>query len=188
MSRSFFTRILCTVVACAALVACGGEISGEVSGLGAERSLMLQNNGTDPLTVTQNGRFYFNDQLAAGETYAVTVATQPSGQVCTVSSGSGTINSEGDSVDDVRVSCVFTTNVRGIVSGLGTGLSLTLVNGAATLVVTANGGFSFAETINDGDAYDVRVRTQPLGMNCIVTNGSGTFVAASFRDVTISCG
>jgi hypothetical protein len=179
---------LWTAAVAAALVGCaGGEISGELSGLGAERSVTLLNNGTDPLTLTSNGRFAFADMLEAGASYEVTVQTQPAGQVCTVSNGSGTIDASGSPVDDVRVACEFTASLRGIVTGLGSGRALTLANANATLVVAADGAFAFAGTVADGTAYDVRVRTQPAGVFCTVANGSGTFFADRFDDIVVSC-
>jgi hypothetical protein len=175
-------------LAAVALVGCaGGEVSGELSGLGPARSVTLLNNGGDDLTLDRNGRFAFADMLEAGASYAVTVRTQPAGQTCTVSNGSGTIDADGGSVDDVRVACEFTPGLRGIVTGLAPGTALTLANGSATLVVAESGAFAFAGTVADGTAYDVQVRTQPAGAFCRVSNGSGTFVASRFVDIEISC-
>ena len=72
-------------------------------------------------------------------------------------------------------------------TGLGSGTALTLANGSATLVVAANGAFAFAGTVADGTAYDVRVRTQPAGVFCTVSNGVGTFFANRFDDIAVSC-
>ncbi len=65
---------------------------------------MLRNNGADDLSVSANGPFAFATALTTGSTYAVTVLTQPSGQTCTVSNGSGTIGTAN--VTTVTVSCV----------------------------------------------------------------------------------
>ena len=54
---------------------------------------MLQDNGGDDLSVTANGSFTFATSLASGAAYSVTVKTNPSGQTCTVASGSGTVGS-----------------------------------------------------------------------------------------------
>jgi len=43
------------------------------------------------LAIASNGTFAFPGILAAGTTYSVTVSTQPAGQACTVSNGSGTV-------------------------------------------------------------------------------------------------
>ena len=79
-------------------------IGGSVSGLGAGKSVVLHNNGGDALTRNANGSFSFATALASGASYAVTVGTQPAGQTCTVSNGSGTVAAAN--VTNVAVSCV----------------------------------------------------------------------------------
>ena len=63
--------------------------------------------------MTANGSFTFATQLPGGAAYAVTVKTNPSGQTCTVASGSGTIASAN--VTNVAVTC--TTSGGGGVPG-----------------------------------------------------------------------
>jgi hypothetical protein len=72
-----------------------------VSGLSG--SVVLQDNGGDNLSVSASGSFTFATALASGASYAVTVATNPPGQACTVSNGSGTIGSAN--VTNVAVFC-----------------------------------------------------------------------------------
>jgi hypothetical protein len=95
-----------------ALVGCGGggggsaapvtyTIGGTVSGLTG--TVVLQNNGGDNLSLTTNGSFTFSKALSSGAAYAVTVLTQPSGEICTVSSGSGTATAK---VTTVSVQCI----------------------------------------------------------------------------------
>jgi len=76
-------------------------VSGTVSGL--TDSVTLQNNGGDDIVKTTNDGFTFPAQ-AEGADYAVTVSSQPAGQTCTVSNGTGT-NISAD-IDNVAVSCV----------------------------------------------------------------------------------
>ena len=64
---------------------------------------MLQDNGGDNLSVGANGTFTFATSLVGGASYSVTVKTNPSGQSCTVSNGSGTVGSAN--VTSVAVSC-----------------------------------------------------------------------------------
>ena len=64
---------------------------------------MLQDNGGDDLSVSANGSFTFATSLVSGAAYAVTVKTNPAGQTCTVSGGSGTVGSAN--VTSVAVSC-----------------------------------------------------------------------------------
>jgi 6-phosphogluconolactonase (cycloisomerase 2 family) len=80
----------------------GVTIGGTVSGL-TGTGLVLQDNGGDNLSVTQNGSFTFKTAVASGKPYAVTVLTQPTGQTCTVANGTGTAGSSN--VTNVTVSC-----------------------------------------------------------------------------------
>ncbi len=75
-------------------------VSGTVSGLTG--SVTLQNNGGDDITKTTNDGFTFAAQVE-GTDYAVTVSSQPAGQTCTVTNGSGT-NITAD-VANVSVAC-----------------------------------------------------------------------------------
>ena len=78
---------------------------------GLSGTVVLQDNGGDNLSVTANGSFTFATSLASGAAYSVTVKTNPSGQTCTVSSGSGTVGSAN--VTSVAVSCANAAIVHG---------------------------------------------------------------------------
>jgi hypothetical protein len=96
------------------LSACGGgsgfnaSVGGSVSGLSGGTSVILVDNGSDPITVGANGNFTFDQQIESGNGYAVTVQTQPIGETCLVANGSGTIDGEGDAVTSVTVTCYAT--------------------------------------------------------------------------------
>ena len=96
---------------------------------GLSGTVVLQDNGGDDLSVSANGSFTFATALVSGAAYAVTVKTNPSGQSCTVSSGSGTVGSAN--VTNVAVSCsnAASYTVGGTVSGL-----------SGTVVLQDNGG------------------------------------------------
>jgi 6-phosphogluconolactonase (cycloisomerase 2 family) len=186
-----------------ALTACGGgggstpsnsgspppaqfSIGGTVSGL-TGTGLVLQDNGGDNLAVSANGSFTFATKVNSGGAYAVTVMTQPSGQTCSVASGSGTASGN---VTNVAVTCSSSSvTIGGAVSGLaGTGLVLQ-DNGGDNLSVTNNGSFTFATALATGKAYAVTVATQPSSPNqtCTVTNGTGTTGSSNVTNVTVSC-
>ena len=80
----------------------GGAISG--LGLGAGKSVVLQNNGANSLTLAANGSFTFTTPVADGAAYAVTVLAQPALQTCTIASASGTVSVAN--VTNVAVTCV----------------------------------------------------------------------------------
>ncbi|MCW5650238.1 MAG: hypothetical protein KIS62_10865 [Ramlibacter sp.] len=172
------------------LAGCGGggaSIGGTLSGLGQNLSVTLQNNKADSLTLKTNGTFTFPIYLSNNAGYNVTVLTQPTGQSCAVTNGSGTVNSVGTSVTDVAVTCVTTSSVGGTLSGLATGATVVLSNGTVLLPLTANGTFAFPGTQASGTAYSVVVSTQPSGQACTVTNGSGLAVTGVMAQVTVTC-
>lgn len=112
--------VIAAALVAVTLAACGGDgdgtpavvyrVGGVVSALGSGKTLVLQNNAADDLTVTGNGSFSFPTLLASGTAYAVTVKTQPDGQTCSVTNGTGTAS--GD-VSDVAVACVTGTTPPG---------------------------------------------------------------------------
>jgi hypothetical protein len=80
--------------------------------------------------------------------------------------------------------------IGGTVSGLGTGLSVTLLNnGGDALTVDRNGSFAFADSLDANAAYAVTVKTQPVGQSCTVANATGTVNADSnsIDDIRVSC-
>ncbi|MCP5501116.1 MAG: Ig-like domain-containing protein [Leptospiraceae bacterium] len=155
----------------------GGTLSG-LSGI-----LVLQNNAGDNLSLTANGSFSFGTAVNSGSNYSVTVLTQPSGQTCTVSSGTGTATAN---VASVSVSCgTITYTIGGTISGL-TGTVVLQNNLADDKTISADGNFTFATAINSGSSYSVTVKTQPTGQICSVTGGTGT-ATANVASVSLSC-
>ena len=173
-----------TSVAVSCATAASFSVGGTVSGLSG--TVVLQDNGGDNLSVTASGPFTFATALASGAAYSVTVKTNPSGQTCTVSNGSGTVGSAN--VTSVAVSCanVATFTVGGSVSGLS-GTVVLQDNGGDNLSVTANGPFTFATALASGAAYSVTVNTNPSGQTCTVSAGSGTVASANVTSVAVSC-
>jgi N-acetylneuraminic acid mutarotase len=66
------------------------------------------------------------------------------------------------------------------------GLSLT-VNGASVSVAPNSTTAHLSTALTPGTAYQVTVQTQPSGLNCVVTNGSGTMPATDVSSVAIAC-
>jgi hypothetical protein len=91
-------------------------ISGTLSGLAATTSVTLLDNGTDQITLSANGSFTFPTPLATGESYTVTVLTQPSGGTCTVGNSTGTVSTSG--VNGVSVTCTVPVVVTTLASNL----------------------------------------------------------------------
>lgn len=163
------------------------SISGTVTGLSGT-GLVLQNNGADSLSIASNGVFEFSGLIASGDTYNVTVLTQPGtpDQICTISNGSGTASA---AVSNITVSCVNSYLISLTVSGLGgTGLVLQN-NGADDLSISTDGSHSFSTLVADGSTYDVTVLTQPStpAQTCVVGNGTGTVSGAAVSNISVTC-
>ena len=156
-----------------------------VSGLNAS-GLVLEDNGGDNLNISANGSVNFATPVASGSSYAVTVLSQPTGQTCTVTGGSGTVTSTN--VTGIPVSCIDTYTIGGAVSGLVSGGLVLQDNGADDLTVSANGNFTFATAIAPAGAYAVTILTQPAGQTCSVSNASGSVSSANITNISVTCG
>ena len=180
---------------CIAVVGCGSNstppatytIGGTITGL-TGTGLVLQDNGGDNLTVSANATsFAFSTAVKSGAQYSVSVLTQPVGQSCTVTGGSGTATAN---VTSVSVACVQAYSIGGSVFGLsGTGLVLQ-DNGGNNLTVSATAtsyAFTFAGSIPIGGApYSITVLSNPAGESCTVANPIGT-ATANVSNVDITC-
>jgi hypothetical protein len=82
--------------------------------------------------------------------------------------------------------------VGGIVKGL-TGGGLSLSNNGETLAITATPGqdvkFSFANRLETGNTYDVKVATTPDAPKqvCLLTGGAGTVGTSDITNVAVTC-
>jgi hypothetical protein len=164
-------------------------IGGAVSGL-TGTGLVLRDNGGDDLPITSSGSFTFAKGLLDGSSYSVTVFTQPSGQYCTVSSGTGTV--AGADVTTVAVSCnpAIPYTIGGTISGLETGDSVVLQDNLTdNLTVSANGAFTFMTSILQGRTYSVSVFTNPSTPPeyCSVTFATGTVTSSDVTSVVVTC-
>jgi exo-beta-1,3-glucanase (GH17 family) len=83
-------------VACTSYVRIGGTLSGLTG------TVILQNNGGDTLATTANGSFTFPTAIAPGSSYAVTAATPPPGEICSVANAIGVAAAD---VNDVAIVC-----------------------------------------------------------------------------------
>jgi hypothetical protein len=161
-------------------------IGGHVANLASGETLTINNDG-DARTLTADGAFTFATPVAYNGTYSVTVATQPAGQVCTVSNGSGA--GVTAAVSNIAIACsVDTYAVGGTLTGLATGAQLVLKNnGADPLTVTADGTFTFPVPVAYNGSYGVTVTTQPVNATCTVSGGSGAGVTAKVASVAVTC-
>jgi hypothetical protein len=167
-------------IACTQIFTIGGTLTG-LTGTG----LVLQDNGGDNLTVSANATsFTFATPVTGGSAYSVTLLTQPAGETCTLSNGSGTATAN---VTNVTVACTHLNTINGTVTGLTAAGLVLQDNGGDNLTVSANAtSFTFATPVVNGGAYSITVLTQPAGQSCTVANGSGTALA-DVTSVSVVC-
>lgn len=189
------------MAAALSLTACGGggssgtsttgtlpttvTVGGSVSGL-SESGLVLTDNGADKLSVPSGATsFTFSQALTTDATYDVAVATQPTGETCKVSSGSGTASAD---VTSVSVACTVNTyTIGGTVTGLKASGLVLADNGTDNLTVNSGAStFTFSKALAYGAKYDVTVATQPTGETCTVSAGTGT-VSGTVNNVGVAC-
>jgi cysteine-rich repeat protein len=163
----------------------GGTVTGLMPGGG---SVVLADDGGDMVTVSTDGPFIFAMKLMSGQSYDVTVATQPSAtQTCVVTGGTGTVVA-GD-VMSIAINCSTTGyTIGGTIAGL-TGTVVLADNAANPLTINSNGSFAFPTPLPAGTGYDVTVLTQPSGptQSCTVGAGSGTVGTANVTNVVVTC-
>ena len=192
-------RWVVCMLAALSLAACGGggggtsgsgtgsmtfTIGGTISGLSAS-GLVLTDNGGDNLTVSSGATaFTFSQSVTSGASYSIAIATQPTGESCTVSAGSGTATAN---VTSVAVACANTYTIGGGVTGLTASGLVLADNGGNNLSVAANASaFTFTQPVAAGAAYSVTVVQQPTGEICTVSSGSGT-ASANVTSVGVAC-
>jgi hypothetical protein len=168
----------------------GYSVGGSVTGL-TTGGLVLANGGGDTVSVAANAAtFTLPALVATGAAYAVTVKTQPTQVVCSVSKGSGTMGTSA--VTNVAVSCVPASyTVGGTIMGLGATTGLVLLNNGsdATPISAKATTFTVHTAVVAGSGYDISVGTEQYGitLNCTVSNASGT-VEANVTSVLVDCG
>jgi len=189
-----FLKVASLVLVIAAVVsACGGSknatIGGTISGLASGSSVGLTNTSNgDAITyafTTSGNTFTFDKSVSSGSSYNVTVTTQPTGQTCSVTNGSGTVDSTGDSVTNIQVTCTAGSGtavpLSASIVGLASGATLVLTDvSAGTLTVlgtaaSASGTITqnFPTSLLPGSVYSTTITTQPSGQTCTILNTSG---------------
>lgn len=194
------------------LASCGGggddtyTVAGSVAGL-QYAGLVLTTNGSDlavapPATAGSLANFAFPNKLEYGDTYAVSIKTQPAHQYCEPHSEAPL------SVADTA-GRLATINVRlqCSINALAIGGSVTGLTAANTGLVLANGStggtvaVSRAETdttttplvytlpfaVAYNVSYGVTVLTQPVGRFCTVANATGVMGDAAITNIDVTC-
>lgn len=195
--KKFYLRAGAAALACAlGLSACGGSsgsllLGGVIRGV-TKDGLILQNNGGHDYAPTaadlasSGGSFYFKDLIEVDEAYNVTVKQVPSNvESCEVTNGKGR---SAFNISSVVVTCSLKTHqLKGSVTNLGSATGLVLVNGTDKQTVDpANPSFTMTP-VGEDVPYGIAVLTNPTGLACSVTNGSGTMGTGDVTNVSVNC-
>jgi predicted GH43/DUF377 family glycosyl hydrolase len=191
------SNITSVQVACKASTPSTYTIGGTISGLAASGLVLV--NGSDTVSPAANATsFVFPTAVASGTSYSVSVSTQPSGETCSVTNGSGTVGSSN--ITNVQVACTATvaqTFVPLVVtpaalpdatsgaaysqaltaSGAGpfTWTGTTVADGGSTLNTHPNNGLSLSsDGVLSGKPYYTGL--QPLGLSVSREDGASAFV------------
>lgn len=172
-------------------------IGGTITGLISTQQVTLNNNGGDPLTLTvaSGGTFTFTTPVAYGAGYAVTVGTQPTGETCRITNGTGT--NVTANVSGVSISCrlplayvtnktdntisQYTIGLDGTLSSLGAPLATGVAPNVApnTVAVDPTGRFAYVANFGANNVGDpnpgTTISQYTIGANGTLTsNGTAT--------------
>lgn len=160
-------------------------LGGSISGL-TTSGLKLK-NGSETIDVSSSATTYiFSTSVAYGSSYQVEVARQPTGQTCSISSGTGTMGSAN--VSAANVSCSSNTYfIGGRISGVtSNGLKVKL--GSETLNISSNAtSYQFTEKAAYGSSYAVSIEAPPTGYQCSISNKVGTTPAYDISNIDVAC-
>ena len=158
---------------------------GTVTGLDLGAQVTLQNGNTRIVVRGIAAPFSF-PRMLPGTNYNVTIAAQPSNQVCTVPSGVG-VTAQADIF--VAVTCRdLSFHLGGTVAGLLAHTYVTLANGN-DVVRSTNGNYVFPTVVHNGNNYNASL-ISPVGQNCTFTGSvpsSGVMPDDPVSTLNVSC-
>lgn len=153
-----------------------------VTTAGLKGNLLVSVNSSPPSPVS-TGVNPAVGRLPDGSSYSVTVHTQPQGQICTVTNGTGVVS--GADVTNISINCSDVTHRVGVqVYGYdGEGLVLQN-NGGDDLAISANGTAWFQTPVVQGSPFGISIKDLPKTPDqaCTLQLASGTV----FQDMSIT--
>ncbi|MCU0756021.1 MAG: hypothetical protein MUE46_12995 [Xanthomonadales bacterium] len=159
------------------------SVGGTLSGLAAGQTVVLRNTITaENLSRTANGGFTFATAQANGASYNVIVQTQPAGQSCSVTGGSGTL--AGNDVSNIAVNCAASGHTLSVSApSAAPGGSST-----ASVVLTGPGvaGAQFRLCV-DGARLSLGTATVPPGLGGVACAAQTAGNCPAGTTVGISC-
>lgn len=190
--KSSFLRPALALALAAGLAACGGtatfEVKGVIAGL-AYPGLVLTNNGVDLPVAAGATTFAFPGSIEYGETYNVTVKTNPLQQKCEPAPAYQADTAGRLASINIPVLCQTNAyEVSGKITGLTTdGLVLTNGSTGGTIAVAKNATVVAFPPVTFEQSYGITVVKQPAGQTCTVANGVGVMGGAPVTNLDVTC-
>ena len=129
ISRSPIETFLIGLVNDSSPYSLGGTVTG-LTGSG----LVIQNNGSEDLSITASGSFVFPRKFDTNESYSISILTQPLSQTCSVLQSSGIVTAD---VNNISIDCIASPVVTVAPSALAyTGSPYTYTQNAAIVANT----------------------------------------------------
>jgi serine/threonine protein kinase, bacterial len=132
--------------------------------------------------------------LTLGTSYALSIVSQPTGQTCSLTSGTGQVAASGAVSPSIACTTNVATNVPtysvgGKVTGLTQGQLVlnTGIKAAPSLTISAGAQVFAVPSVPSGTTYSFVVQAQPLGLSCNISNGTGAVQGAAIASVAIAC-
>jgi len=170
------------------------SVGGSVSGL--QSAGLELTNDVDKQVVSQFdtscGPWTFPKKFSDGAQWRMVISKQPSDAECVIMSG-GTGSVKGKDSTAIRVVCTVKYTIGGNVGGLPNPATEPVIlqqvggGGRDSVSVSANGPFVFPTAVPPQTQYQVTVQTNPRGMTCTVTSGTGTVTNQPITNVMVTC-
>jgi len=188
-------NVTSVAINCVLAYTIGGTVTGVVG-----TGLTLQNTGAEQLPITANGEFTFVNPVPTGFAYTVTIFAQPTNpaQTCVVTTGTGS-GTATSNVTSIAITCpAITYSVGGNVVGLQgipptngpetDGQFLIETNLGNSLIVSANGPFTFATPEALNDQYEISILHSPStqSQGCTLWDYKGV-VTGDITNIVVDC-
>lgn len=147
------------------------------------------NNTPQSKTLVDDSQWTFDTKLSDGDVYTVSLGADPIGYTCALAgSTSSTIASD---TSDLIVTCTLNSYSLGGTSTLdgATGVTVTVdqpSNTQQSIVLGADGAWTFNTELNHGDIFTVSVQ-EVAGYSCSVSGTTSGTIEAETSDVAVNC-
>ena len=202
LSAGFLSVIYATEVPYYYIGGAAGPVILEQSGQrGGVLQIMLDNNQSNVISIGQSScqSFLFPEKVAKDTRYSVTLKSQPSGSLCTLSGGSGAASKNLLGNDGVRVNCNAAWLVGGVV--LFTGAPTQWPQGVMLMntppapaaqeqitLQSSSGAWYFPTPILNNSQYSISVSpTTPTSVSCTIPDKAVGFATSAITDIQVKC-